>query len=72
MVIWSEIAKVVQDIRDKADILFTLPALGRTVPEMDDKNIREISLYSYRISYELKNDHVYMLTIVHKRRNLQS
>jgi toxin ParE1/3/4 len=64
--------KVAQDIREKTDVLDELPLLGRAVPEMEDKNIRELSLYSYRIIYQIKNDHVYILTIVHKRRNLHN
>lgn len=64
--------KVAQDIRGKTDILSDLPGMGRVVPEMDDKNIRELSLYSYRIIYEVKNEQVYILTLVHKRQNLQS
>jgi toxin ParE1/3/4 len=64
--------KVAQDIREKTDILSGLPNMGRVVPEMEDKTIRELSLYSYRIIYEVKNEQVYILTIVHKRQNLQS
>jgi toxin ParE1/3/4 len=64
--------KVAQDIREKTDILSGLPNMGRVVPEMEDKTIRELSLYSYRIIYEVKNEQVYILTIVHKRQNLHS
>ncbi|TAK64897.1 type II toxin-antitoxin system RelE/ParE family toxin [Methylobacter sp.] len=64
--------KVAQDIREKTGILSGLPNMGRVVPEMEDKNIRELSLYSYRIIYEVKNEQVYILTIVHKRQDLQS
>ncbi|MGR9012171.1 MAG: type II toxin-antitoxin system RelE/ParE family toxin [Gammaproteobacteria bacterium] len=64
--------KVAQDIREKTDILSGLPNMGRVVPEMEDKYIRELSLYSYRIIYEVKNEQVYILTIVHKRQDLQS
>lgn len=64
--------KVAQDIREKSDILSGLPHMGRVVPELEDKYIRELSLYSYRIIYEVKNEQVYILTIVHKRQDLQS
>ncbi|MGZ4978615.1 MAG: type II toxin-antitoxin system RelE/ParE family toxin [Methylobacter sp.] len=64
--------KVAQDIREKSDILSNLPNMGRVVPEIGDENIRELSLYSYRIIYEIKNAQVYILTIVHKRQDLQS
>ena len=47
--------KVTQDIREKADILDQLPKLGKTVPEVRDEKVRELSLYSYRIIYEIKD-----------------
>ncbi|MGZ5527017.1 MAG: type II toxin-antitoxin system RelE/ParE family toxin [Methylomonas sp.] len=50
--------KVAQDIREKTDILSGLPNMGRVVPEMEDKNIRELSLYSYRIIYEVRDEQV--------------
>jgi len=36
--------KVTQDIREKADILDQLPKLGKTVPEIRDEKVRELSL----------------------------
>jgi len=62
--------KVTQDIREKADILDQLPKLGKTVPEVSDENVRELTLYSYRIIYEIKNQGVFVLAVVHKRRDL--
>jgi toxin ParE1/3/4 len=62
--------KVTQDIREKADILDQLPKLGKTVPEVRDENVRELSLYSYRIIYEIKDQGVFVLAVVHKRRDL--
>ena len=38
--------KVVQDIREKADILEQLPKTGKKVPELNDVHVRELSLYS--------------------------
>lgn len=64
--------KVAQDIREKTDLLNDLPGMGRVVPEMGDKNIRELSLYSYRIIYEIEHQQVFILTIVHKRQDLQN
>ena len=43
--------KVVEGIREKADVLDEFPAIGRIVPEIRDENVRELSLYSYRIIY---------------------
>lgn len=46
--------------------------IGKKVAEVDDNNLREISLYSWRILYYIQHDKVYVLTLVHKRRNLQA
>ena len=62
--------KVIQDIRDKADILDELPRIGKKVPEINDGNIRELSLYSYRIIYEIRTQGIYVLAVIHKRRDL--
>ena len=59
------------DIREKTDMLDGLPAVGRKVPELDNEVVREISLYSYRIIYEIKNESVVVLAVVHKRRDLK-
>ncbi len=71
MVIWSAPAKkVTQDIREKTDKLATLPKIGKVVSELNDESVREIWLYSYRIIYEIFEQDVFILTIVHKRREL--
>ncbi|MCX5810570.1 MAG: type II toxin-antitoxin system RelE/ParE family toxin [Proteobacteria bacterium] len=64
--------KVVQDIIDKANVLGKLSMIGRKVPEIDDENIREIFAYSYRILYEIKSDKVYIIGIIHGRRDFTS
>ncbi len=63
--------KVTQDIAAKTDILNELPRIGRVVPELGNENIRELSLYSYRILYEIKDHDVFVLAVIHKRRDLQ-
>ena len=64
--------KVVQDIMDRTNILKEYPRSGRKVPEIDDENIREIFMYSYRIIYEIKLEKVYIIAIIHGRRDLSS
>lgn len=51
-----------------------LPRRGRIVPELNDKTVRELSLYSYRIRipYEIKATHIEILAVIHRRRNLQA
>lgn len=48
-----------------------LPRIGRIVPELNEETVRELSLYSYRILYEIKPTHIEVLAVIHKRRDLQ-
>ncbi len=63
--------QVAQDIVAKSDVLNELPHMGRVVPEFGNGAMRELSLYSYRILYEIKNHGVFVLAVIHKRRDLQ-
>ena len=63
--------KVTQDIREKTDILEGLPKVGMKVPELNDEAVRELPLYSCRIIYETKNQDIFVLAVVHKRRDLK-
>jgi len=63
--------KVTQDIAAKTDILDELPRMGKVVPELGNEAIRELSLYSYRILYEIREPDVVVLAVIHKRRDLQ-
>ncbi len=50
-----------------------LPRKGRVVPELNDEAVRELSLYSYRIIYEIKPQSlIEVLAVIHKRRDLQA
>ena len=55
----------------KCQGLDALPHLGRMLPELNDTNVRELSLYSYRIIYEIQANQIVVLAIVHKRKDLQ-
>jgi len=41
------------------------PNIGRIVPEFDDKNLREIIFYNYRIVYEIRNNNIYIVSVSH-------
>ena len=60
--------RVTHEIRRKADSLAEPPRLGRKVPEVNDPDLREISAYSWRIIYLLRNNSVFIVTLIHKRR----
>lgn len=63
--------KVVQDIYERMEGLSKFPEIGRIVPELNDDCVRELSLYSYRIIYEIKSHVIFILAVVHQRRNLK-
>lgn len=60
--------RVVREMRRKADTLAETPHLGRVVPELDDPDIHEIPAYSWRLIYQLRDNRVFVLTVIHKRR----
>jgi len=48
------------------------PFIGCAVAEIGDENTGEISLYAYRIIYQLLDRQVFILAIAHKRQNLKN
>ena len=48
--------KVTQDIVTKTDVLDELPHMGRMVLEFGDEIIHELSIYSYSVLYEIKDE----------------
>lgn len=63
---------VVSKFFEKAQILKEFTDLGRKVPEMNDVNIREIFVYSYRLIYKIDLDTVLFVAVVHGRRVLEN
>jgi len=64
--------KVTHDIAAKTNVLDELPRMGKVVPELGNEDIRELSLYSYRILYEIKAPDIVVLAVIHKRRDFQA
>jgi len=60
--------KVSQDIIAATEKLNQFPEIGRMVPELEEPNIRELIVYSYRLVYEIKSKNVDILTIIHGKR----
>lgn len=61
--------KVVQTIVDQTMLLPEHPRVGRVVPEIQDQNVRELFVYSYRLIYEIGSEGVEILAVIHGRRN---
>jgi len=64
--------RVTGDMVDKTGVLNEAPLIGKITPELNDEQIREIPMYSYRIIYEAKKPNIFVLAVVHKRRDLQA
>jgi plasmid stabilization system protein ParE len=50
--------------------LGTFPESGRTVPEDEEQQTREIIVQGYRVMYSVEPDHVLVLAVMHGSRNL--
>ncbi|OGI46220.1 MAG: plasmid stabilization protein [Candidatus Muproteobacteria bacterium RBG_16_65_34] len=64
--------QVVEHIVDLGESLPAQPKLGRVVPELNNPEVRERFIYSYRLIYELKNDAIHILAVIHGKRLLES
>jgi len=67
-----ENAKIfIQEIFKKVENLSTFPYMGRTVPDQSNEKIHEIIHKNYRIIYEIKDNLVEVLIIIHGSRILR-
>ena len=65
----SMLQKVANEITAKSEALESFPSMGRVVEELNDPNLREIIVYSYRLIYQISNESIEIVTLVHSRRN---
>lgn len=65
-------SSVVSKFFEKAEILKEFTELGREVPEINDVNIREIFVYSYRLIYKIDSNRVLFIAVVHGKRLLEN
>ena len=63
-------ASFVESILLAVEQLNELPRLGRSVPEADAPDIRELLFRSYRIIYQALPDAIHILAVIHGYRNL--
>lgn len=61
---------VTQKIMSIAESASQFPQAGRKVPELNNPQIREKFVYSYRIIYEVKTSVIEILAVVHGKRLL--
>jgi toxin ParE1/3/4 len=68
------IPKLVKRIENRIEELRNFPSKGRVVPELEKKSItdyRELIEGYYRIIYHIKDNNVFVLSIIDGRRNLE-
>lgn len=63
---------VASSIYHQSETLSSFPLRGRVIPEMNRPDLREIFSYSYRIMYQVREDKVIILSIVHFSRDFLS
>ena len=61
---------VIKNLFRAVDKIETFPEIGRIVPELDDKNIREVISGNYRIIYRINANLLQVLTVYHSNRLL--
>lgn len=62
--------RFIEKIIEAVESLERFPEMGRNVPEAEEKNIRELVFYNYRIIYRVETERVLILTVIHGARNL--
>jgi plasmid stabilization system protein ParE len=60
----------VEKVFEKVDLLKLSPEMGREVPEISRKEIREILFGNYRIIYRIEKSKISILTIRHGKQIL--
>jgi len=60
-----------RDIYEKVENLENFSKMGRRVPEIEHRNVREIIFKNYRIVYRILNDKIQIITIIHGSRLLK-
>ncbi len=65
-------AKIFNDrVFEMVEHLEFFTGMGRKVPESDDPKVREIFYKGYRIIYQIKEDHIEIITVIHGSRLLK-
>ncbi len=60
----------IDNIFEKVLILKSSPKMGRTVPEINRKEVREVIFGNYRIIYRIEKNSISILTIRHTKQIL--
>ena len=64
--------KVVRDIIERSEKLKDFPLIGKMVSEVEDPDIREVIVYSYRLIYKVSSNTIEILTLIHGKQDFLS
>lgn len=64
--------RVVGEIINIVETIQTQPEMGRIVSELNQSQIREHFIYSYRIIYQIDKDKLHILAVIHGKRLLEN
>ena len=65
-------ASLVRQVRNHARSLSRIAMRGHVVPEIGDKQIRELIIQNYRLIYSVQRSRIAVLAIVHSARDLKT
>ena len=57
---------------ETAESIPDYPQLGRTVPELEEPNIRERLVHKYRLIYRLEENRAVIAAVIHGRQDFQT
>ncbi len=61
---------VVDKLTRRSQQLVDHPHSGRTVPDYDDRNLRELIVFPYRLIYRATTDCIYVIAVFHGAQQL--
>ena len=64
--------RTVERITDRSRQIGAFPMSGRTVPEFQVGQLREVFEHPYRIIYRIRPDRIDIIAVVHMSRNLDT
>ncbi len=63
---------VVDKILWSTEKLKGFPKIGRIVPELEKEDIRELIVYSYRLVYQIKEEQILIIAVIHGKRQFEN
>ena len=63
---------VVSKVFEKVEMLKDFSQMGRIVPELNQDNLRELFIYSYRLIYKISNNTILIIAVIHGKRLIES